>query len=90
MFNLNDNLKNKKILIYGYGKSGQASFKYLNKKNKISIYDDNKKVKKYSVSIKKITILEFDYIVLSPGIDINKCKLKNYIKKKQKKNSYRS
>ena len=32
MFNLNDNLKNKKFLIYGYGKSGRASFNYLKKK----------------------------------------------------------
>ena len=85
MFNLNDNLKNKKILIYGYGKSGQASFKYLKKNNKISIYDDNKKVKKSSISFKKIRISEFDYIVLSPGININKCKLKNYIKRLFKK-----
>ena len=85
MFNLNDNLKNKKILIYGYGKSGQASFKYLKKNNKISIYDDNIKVKKSSISFKKIRISEFDYIVLSPGIDINKCKLKKYIKKNKRK-----
>ena len=32
MFNLNDNLKNKKFLIYGYGKSGRASYNYLKKK----------------------------------------------------------
>ena len=85
MFNLNDKLKNKKILIYGYGKSGQASFKYLKKNNKISVYDDNKKIKKFSISFKKIRISEFNYIVLSPGIDINKCKLKNYIKKNKRK-----
>ena len=74
MFNLKDNLKNKKFFIYGYGKSGQASFNYLKKNNKILIYDDNKKVKKFSISIKKIRKIEFDYIILSPGIDINKCK----------------
>ena len=77
MFNLNDNLKNKKFLIYGYGKTGHASYNYLKRNNKISIYDDNKKIKKFSVSFKKIRVTEFDYIVLSPGIDINKCKLKN-------------
>ncbi len=85
MFNLNDNLKNKKFLIYGYGKSGQASFNYLKKNNKILIYDDNKKVKKFSISIKKIRKIEFDYIILSPGIDINKCKLKYYLKKNKRK-----
>ena len=84
MFNLNDNLKNKKFLIYGYGKTGNASYKYLKKNNKISIYDDNKKVKKFSISIKKIRKIEFDYIILSPGIDINKCKLKDYLKTKKK------
>ena len=85
MFNLNDNLKNKKFLIYGYGKSGRASYNYLKKKNKILIYDDNKKLKKFFISLKKIKLTEFDYIVLSPGIDISKCRLKNYLKKNKKK-----
>ncbi len=85
MFNLNDNIKNKKFLIYGYGKSGRASYNYLKKKNKILIYDDNKKLKKFFISLKKIKLTEFDYIVLSPGIDISKCRLKNYLKKNNKK-----
>ncbi len=79
MSNLNQNLKNKNFLIYGFGKSGQATFNYLKKKNKVSIYDDNKKVKKINISVNKINQTIFDYIVLSPGIDINKCKLKNYL-----------
>ena len=54
MFNLNDNLKNKKFLIYGYGKSGHASHNYLKKNNKVSIYDDNKINKKSFISLKKI------------------------------------
>ena len=86
MFNLNDNLKNKKFLIYGYGKSGYATYNYLKKNNKILIYDDNKKINKFFASYKKILLTEFDYIVLSPGIDINRCKLKNYLKK----NNHRS
>ena len=85
MFNLNDNLKNKKFLIYGYGKSGHTSYNYLKKNNKISIYDDNKKIKKSFISLKKIKLTEFNYIVLSPGIDVNKCRLKNYLKKNKKK-----
>ena len=85
MFNLNDNLKNKKFLIYGYGKTGNASYNYLKKNNKISIYDDNKKTKNSFISLKKIKLTEFNYIVLSPGIDINKCKLKNYLKKNKEK-----
>ena len=85
MFNLNDNLINKKFLIYGYGKTGFATCNYLKKNNKIFIYDDNKKIKKFFISFKKIQLKEFDYIVLSPGIDINKCKLKRYLKKNKKK-----
>ena len=85
MFNLNDNLINKKFLIYGYGKTGFATCNYLKKNNTIFIYDDNKKIKKFFISFKKIQLKEFDYIVLSPGIDINKCKLKRYLKKNKKK-----
>ena len=33
----------KKILIYGFGKSGFAAFKFLNKNNYCKIIDDNKK-----------------------------------------------
>ena len=85
MFNLNNNLKNKKFLIYGYGKSGSSAHNYLKKFNKILIYDDNKKPNKFYTSIKKIKITKFDYIVLSPGIDINQCKLKNYLKRNKNK-----
>jgi len=85
MFNLHDNLKNKKFLIYGYGKSGRASYNYLKKNNKILIYDDSKKLKNFVISLKKIKFTEFDYIVLSPGIDIDKCRLKNYLKKNRSK-----
>ncbi len=37
----------KKILIYGLGKSGISSYKFLNDKAKIYLFDDNpKKIKK--------------------------------------------
>ena len=85
MFNLNYNLKNKKFLIYGYGKSGHSAYNYLKKNNQILVYDDNKKLNKIFTSLKKIKLTEFDYIVLSPGIDINKCSLSNYLKKNRKK-----
>ena len=85
MVNLKDNLKNKKFLIYGYGKSGNTTYNYLKKNNQISIYDDYKKKNKFFISIKKLKSTKFDYIVLSPGIDINKCRLKNYLKKNKKK-----
>ena len=75
---------NKKILIYGLGLSGNSCLKYLYKKNNIKIFDDNNslknnKNKKFFLDKKKILENKFDYIVLSPGIDINKCNLKNYL-----------
>ena len=35
----------KRILIYGLGKSGTSALKFLKKKNKITLFDDNKKIK---------------------------------------------
>ena len=81
---MNENSKifiNKKILIYGLGKSGVSSLNFLKKKNKIFLYDDNKK----NLTLRnKIIKLKFDAIILSPGIDINKCKLKNFLIKNLK------
>ena len=71
---------NKKILIYGLGKSGISTFNFLKKKNKISLFDDNKKI----TLINKIIKSKFDIIILSPGINKNKCKLKNFLKKNSK------
>ena len=78
---------NKKILIYGLGKSGVSSYKFLKKKNKISLFDDNsekyrtKKLNNSIISFKQIKKSTFDLIILSPGINIKKCKLKNFLKK---------
>ena len=91
MMNENKNIfVNKKILIYGLGKSGLSAFNFLKKYNDISLFDDNEKIqlknrlKNKFVSFKKIKKLKFDQIILSPGIDINKCKLKNFLKKNSK------
>jgi UDP-N-acetylmuramoylalanine--D-glutamate ligase len=70
----------KKILVYGLGKSGLSVFKFLKKNNKITVYDD-----KIKISIKKITKIEFDYIIISPGIDIDKCNLGKFLKNNSKK-----
>ncbi len=73
---------NKIILIYGLGKSGLSSFNFLRKKkNKIFLYDDNKK---NSISENQIENLKFDAIIISPGIDINKCKLSKFLRKNLK------
>ena len=33
--------QNKKILIYGYGKTGKSAFNFLKKKNNLKVFDDN-------------------------------------------------
>ena len=82
---------NKKILIYGLGKSGLSSYKFLKKKSFVFLYDDFQQNTKYLdinkkfISYKKILNSKFDQIIISPGIDINKCKLKNFLKKNHKK-----
>ena len=81
---------NKKILIYGLGKSGLSSFNFLRNKNDVYLFDDNpnlkinKSIKKKTLNFKKLLKTKFDIIILSPGIDIKKCKLKNLLRKKNK------
>jgi len=70
----------KKILIYGLGKSGLSVLKFLKKDNEIKTYDD-----KIKVDNKKITKIKFDYIIISPGIDINKCNLSKFLKNNSQK-----
>jgi len=81
---------NKKILIYGLGKSGISTFNFLKKFNNISLFDDNNKIrlnnlsKEKFISYNQIKKLKFDLIILSPGININQCKLKKFLKKNSK------
>ena len=70
----------KKILIYGLGKSGLSVLKFLKKDNEITTHDDKIKVNK-----KEITKIKFDYIIISPGIDINKCNLSKFLKNNSNK-----
>ena len=82
---------NKKILIYGLGKSGLSAFKFLKDKSDVFLYDDlqsndkAKNIKKNLISYKNILKSKFDQIILSPGIDINKCKLSKFLKKNHNK-----
>jgi UDP-N-acetylmuramoylalanine--D-glutamate ligase len=87
MLNKKNIFLKKKILIYGLGKSGISAFRYLNKKNELFLYDDQKiknqktKIKKKILNYDKLKKLNFDYIIISPGINIEKCKLSNFLKK---------
>ena len=82
---------NKKILIYGLGKTGISSLNYLKSENYIKCFDDNFKLKKikflkkYIISKKELKNHIFDHIIISPGIDSLNCKLKNFLKKYKKK-----
>tara|TARA_B100000787_G_scaffold154192_1_gene128889 strand:- start:8177 stop:9487 length:1311 start_codon:yes stop_codon:yes gene_type:complete len=76
----------KKILVYGLGKSGLSTFKFLKKENEIYLFDDkkeinkNKEIKKNLINHKKLLKNNFDFIIISPGIDINKCSLRKFLK----------
>jgi len=90
MVNKANQFKNKKILIYGFGKSGRACFDNLKKNNKLFIYDDNKSniknnFSKFYINKKKLVLDYFNYIVISPGIDIKKCAIKKYLFKNRNK-----
>ena len=80
----------KKILIYGLGISGIACFNFLKDKSFLNVYDDKftskyKRLKKYYLNLKEIVKIEFDYIFISPGIDINRCNLTSFLKNNSEK-----
>ena len=82
--------KNKKILIYGLGKSGIACYNFLKINNICAIFDDKKtnipnKFRKKLINTHKLSSIKFDFIVLSPGIDIKKCKISSYLGKNRSK-----
>ena len=77
----------KKILIYGMGKSGISSYKFLKNKAKVYLFDDNSKIiinsklNQRLQNIKEVSKIKFDRIIISPGIDIYSCKLAKILKK---------
>ena len=81
----------KKILIYGLGKSGVSSYKFLKNKADLYLFDDNEKknIKLKSNlrlnTLKEISKINFDKIIISPGIDISKCKVSKTLKKNSSK-----
>ena len=82
------NLKYKSILVFGLGISGEATAtKLINNKSKVKVWDDQLKPNQYKNFFfdSKYFLNQYDYIVISPGIDIFKHKKKEFfIKNKHK------
>jgi len=84
--------RNKNIAIYGMGKTGLSAAKVFKKlKAKVFCWDDTekarRKIKRLNFNINKFWLNQslVHKIVVSPGININQCKLKKYLKKNFKK-----
>ena len=85
--------KLKKIAIIDYGMGNLFSIKSACKKVGLNGYlsDDkkndnrNKEIKKNIISYKKLLTKNIDYIIISPGIDIQNCNLSNFLKTNIKK-----
>ena len=80
--------QNKKIAIYGMGLTGCSAARTLKKLGaRIFCWDDNAQVRK-KIESSNFLLNKFwlgknliDNIVISPGIDISKCKIKDYLNK---------
>ena len=80
--------KDKRIAIYGMGLTGRSTARALkNLGAQVLCWDDNIKVRKelksFNFPLNKFWLHKklIDYIVISPGIDINKCKIKKFLKR---------
>jgi len=83
MKKLNNIFLGKKILVYGLGKSGISTYKFLKKNSDVYLFDDNHRINlKFNqkiISLKQIKKINFDRIIISPGIDISNCKLSKFL-----------
>jgi len=84
--------QNKTVAVYGMGITGISAAKIFKQlKTKIFCWDDSaiirKKMNKDNFTIRKFWLKKnlVDFIVISPGIDINKCKIESFLKKNKSK-----
>ena len=82
------NFKGKSFAVYGLGLTGKSVVNFLkkNKVNKIFVWDDY--LFKHNFKLKKnfkTKLNDVNYIILSPGININKSKFKKLLLKNKKK-----
>ena len=80
--------QNKRIAVYGMGLTGCSVAKTLKKLGaKIFCWDDDvkirKKIKNLNFPLNKFWLNQnfVDNIVVSPGIDVSRCKIRNYLRK---------
>ena len=81
-------IKDSSYLIYGLGLSGNSVLKFLKKKKvkKIYTWDDKKNLNdKKKINLFKKRLDEVDFIVISPGINIQKTKFKIELSRNRKK-----
>jgi len=85
------NLKKLSFLVYGLGSTGHSVIQYFKKRkiHNFSVWDDNARLRKKlgskNVVNLKNALKEVDYIVLSPGISLEKTKYKKDLIKFRKK-----
>ena len=88
--------QNRSIAIYGMGVTGCSAAKAFNRlRAKVFCWDDDIKIRKKIAKNKNFVLRKFwlnsaapyqiENIVVSPGIDINKCRIKSFLNKNSKK-----
>ena len=88
---LANNFKKLSYLVYGLGLTGKSVINFLNKNNikNFQVWDDKDKSSYLSNRATNLAtaLKKVDYIILSPGVSLNKSKNKKQLTKYKKKKS---